>query len=101
MFWFVDFSKIGKGNKKIKISDVLKTVVNILTCFNLKENLGDKAEDIFEKYKDAIEKFYTARWRPTGKPALIPTLQGCEGLYAKVSFDETRIFTTKKMMPVF
>ena len=103
MLWFVDFSKIGKGNKKITINDVLKTIVNILACFNLNDNLGNnKSSVFFEKYKESIEKFYASRWRPEGKKALIPTLQGCEGVLTKPSgFEENRRFMLNKMIAVF
>ena len=40
MLWFIDFSKIGRGNKKIKIGDILQTLKDILICFNLDDNLG-------------------------------------------------------------
>ena len=100
MFWFIDFSKVGRGNKKIKLQDVLKTVTDIITCLNLDGNLGQgKSDIIFDKFKEAIEKFYSARWRPKNKPALIPTLQG--NMFTKTNFDETRSFNQDKMMLVF
>jgi len=73
--WFVDFSKVGKGNKKITLHDVLKTIINIIACFNLKSNLYNVSmSSFYEKYKDAIEKFYTSRYRPAGRMILIPSL---------------------------
>lgn len=75
--WFVDFNKVGHGAKKISLKDVLKTVVNMLTCFNFKQIDGIRTHDVYIKYEEAIEKFYTNRYRPTNKKILAPTLLGC------------------------
>lgn len=79
--WFVDFSKVGRGNKKIPVSEVLKTVVNILSCFSLPLIIdGLKPSLIYEKYEEAIKKFYSLRYRPENKRLLIPTLTNCGGV---------------------
>ena len=103
MLWFIDFSKVGRGSKKLKTGEVLKTIVSILACFNLDDNMSNnKSPVLFERYKEAIEKFYTSRWRPEGKRILIPTLQGCENLFTKPSvFEDTRHFTHKRLVPAF
>ena len=73
--WFIDFSRVGRGNKKLKLNDVLKTIINILACFNLKSNLPScSIHGFYEKYWSAIEKFYTARYRPSDKRILSPSL---------------------------
>lgn len=74
-FWFVDFSKVGKGSKKLKLNDVLKTIINILACFNLKTNVpAFSTHLLYAKYKDAIERFHASRYRPSGKRILAPSL---------------------------
>jgi len=100
MLWFIDFSKVGRGNKKIKICEIFKTITNIITCFNLDTNLGNnKSCVLYDKYKEAIEKFYTSRWRPDGKRMLLPTLQGCESSFTKpATFEETRCFTISRFV---
>ena len=101
MLWFIDFSKVGRGNKKIKMADVLKTISNILAAFNLERN-QIQSKSLYEKYKESIDKFYKARWRPEGKKTLVPTLQGCEGYYSpKINMEETRLFTSDKLIPVY
>ena len=78
--WFIDFNKVGKGKKKISIVEIQKTIVNILACFNLTTNAdGIKLSKLFEKYNDAIGKFYSQRYRPPNKKILSPTLMGCGG----------------------
>jgi len=84
--WFIDFSRIGRNGKKIKLNDVLKTIINILVCFNVSDKFYDvKSHLLYKKYEEAIEKFYQSRYRPTGKIILVPTLAGC-GI---TSFTET------------
>jgi len=78
MNWFIDFSKVGRGRKKVKIHSVLKTISNILACFNLSKHLpGIRMHKLYKKYEEAIVKFHTQRYRPAGKKLLIPTLGGC------------------------
>ncbi len=96
MLWFVDFSKIGRGKKKIRITDVLKTVINVLACFNLHQHVPlIKMSKFYGKYEEAITKFYRQRYRPDDKPLLIPTLAGCSEVDPKkVCIDDTRDFTS-------
>jgi len=106
MYWFIDFSKVGRGNKKIKINDVLKTIVNIGACFNLDANLcNNRSAVIYERYKEAIEKFYSSRWRPQGKKILIPTLQGCDTASGNtapgIKYEDTRNFSSKRFVAIF
>lgn len=79
--WFVDFSRVGKGKGKIKYEDVIKTISDILLCFNLPTHIFNiRMFDVVDRYQDAIQKFYTQRSRPLGKRLLVPTLCGC-GIY--------------------
>lgn len=76
--WFIDFSRVGKGRGKISCDDVLKTILNILACFNLSLHIINiRIFELYNKYKEAIEKFYTQRSRPTDKKLVAPTLSGC------------------------
>jgi hypothetical protein len=82
--WFVDFSKVGRGRKKIGINEVLKTIVNILSCFNLYHIMSSiKLHKVYEKFQEAIVKFHSNRYRPEKRKMLIPTLVGCSGYETK------------------
>lgn len=94
--WFVDFSRVGKGKGKVRLEDVLKTICNILICFNIPLHMNNvRMFEIYDKYREAIDKFYSQRNRPTGKKLLVPTLSGC-GVYENhqnFNIDDTRAFT--------
>ena len=79
--WFIDFSRVGKGKKKISLREIKKTIINILICFNLPENIEHiKPSKLFDKYEEAILKFHQERYRPENKKILIPTLVNCGGI---------------------
>ena len=95
--WFVDFSKIGKKGKgkKIELNDVLKTISNILACFNLDDVLTNPdIPELYLKYANAIQQFYEQRSRPEGKRMLIPTLGSSATIIATDDFtvDDCREF---------
>ena len=94
--WFVDFSRVGRGKGKIRYEDVLKTLSNILVCFNLPLHMSNvRMAEVYEKYREAIDRFYSQRSRPFGKKLLVPTLAGC-GIYENhqnFNVDDTRNFT--------
>ena len=74
MLWFIDFNKIGSSKRKIPIEEILKTIISILTCFNLFENNVDvNTIDLYKNYKSGIENFYKKRQRPNSW-ILIPPL---------------------------
>ena len=94
MLWFIDFNHVGRSSKKIKINEIMKTIANILVCFNLQINMPAlKTQKLYQKYKMAIMKFYSNRFRPINRPHLIPTLSGC-GIAEtkKYNVDDTRDF---------
>lgn len=92
--WFVDFSRVGVGRKNLPLIEVHRTVVDILTCFNVEYFLGGVLpSEIFLKYRDAIDLFYEKRFRPKGKRMLIPTF----GSYLKGSADKFRNFLPKNL----
>lgn len=91
MLWFVNFAKIGTSKKKIPLEEVIKTVVSILTTFNLSENVpGVSMSSLFLKYKDAIDGFYRKRFRPADRRMLIPTITNTES--KTCSLDKMRNF---------
>lgn len=99
MLWFVDFSKVGRGNKKVPIKDIQKTVLNIIACFNLKIHFPHTdIHPMVEKYQEAIDKFYSHRYRPEGVRFLIPTLQGIGGDTKNFKMETSRSFCLKKMV---
>jgi hypothetical protein len=54
--WFIDFSRIGSSKRKIKVEEVLKTVVNMLACFNLPQNVpGVRISKFFLKVKETTK----------------------------------------------
>lgn len=76
--WFVDFRRVGAGKKKITVDDVKKTVIDILASFNLATTImGVDMNKLYQKYAEAIDDFYTKRYRPEGKRLLAPTLKNC------------------------
>ena len=92
--WFIDFSRIGKGRGKEPYEEVLKTISDILICFNLPHHISSiKMCEVYKKWQEAIDKFYRNRCRPTNKKVLMPTLAGC-GVYEQQGFqiDTTRNF---------
>lgn len=71
--WFINFNKIGKSPKKIDLDEVFKSVIEILFCFNLYENIPSiSLSDLFNNIKDKLEKFYSQRIHE--KEIFIPTL---------------------------
>lgn len=76
--WYVDFRKIGQSKKKLPIETVYSTITEILASFNLQYNIRSvQMNKLFEKYREAVEKFYEKRYRPEGQKLCIPTLKGC------------------------
>jgi hypothetical protein len=99
LFWFVDFSRVGNSKKKVPLEEVLKTVVNILTCFNFSETIPNlKMSAFYSKYKTAIESFYERRYRPDERKILVPTFAGCGIIDGKnFHLEDTRTFDYSEM----
>jgi hypothetical protein len=97
--WFIDFSKVGKSGKKIRVNEVLKTIINMLVCLNLEHHIPSvKTGKLYHKIYDAIMKFYRNRYRPEDKRMLIPTLKDCGAWESKkFSFDWSRDFLPDKI----
>ena len=82
MLWFIDFNKVGKSKRKIPVEEVFKTVIGILSCFNLSENIINiRMGSLYQKYQDGIEMFYRNRQRLDG--ILVPLL-----FVAESNFDD-------------
>lgn len=98
--WFVDFEKIGSTGRKIAIQEVNRNVINILSCFNLPQNIpGFKPSALYKKYSEAIDLFYSQRSRPEGKRILNPTLLNCGVFETKeIPLDKTKEFLPQDMM---
>ena len=98
--WFIDFSKVGKGRKKVRASEVLKTIQNQILCLNLPHHITSiKMGKFYHKFETAVEKFSQERYRPTNKRFLIPTLKDCGGYESnkKFTFDDSRGFIPDNM----
>jgi hypothetical protein len=92
--WFIDFSRVGTGKKEVPIIEVHRTILNILTCFNLANFLGpDSPNEIFVKYRDAIDLFYEKRFRPKRRRMLIPTFP----THLKIAAEKFRNFLPKNL----
>ena len=100
--WFIDFSRVGRDRKKVKYEEILKTVANILVCFNLYHHIQRiKVATLYEKYEESVRKFQETRYRPEGKPYLIPTLQSCTdfiNISKAFTIEDTRSFTLDRMV---
>lgn len=99
--WFIDFSKVGKDGRRMRLCEVLKTVANMLACFNLRQHIPEiKMGKYFYKFDEAITKFYKNRYRPADKRMLIPTLNNCgvfEPTTKSFTFDGSRGFTPNNL----
>jgi len=92
--WFIDFSRVGAGKKQIPIIEVHRTIVDVLTCFNLEHFLGTNVPgEVFVKYRDAIDLFYEKRFRPKRRKMLIPTFP----THLKISSERFRNFIPKNL----
>lgn len=88
--WFLDFSRIGTSKKKLPILEVHKTICEILLCFNFWDFCPSHQIACYQKFKDAINKFYEKRYRPDDRKMLIPSLNVP---HAKVAVEKLRNFT--------
>ena len=86
MYWFIDFSKIGDSKKKIPMEEVLKTVINILSCFNLSEISGLSLSRLYAKYTKSLGEFCANKQNFIH----IPTLKDC--VNARYHFETTKDF---------
>ena len=92
--WFVDFSRVGDSKRRLPLDEVLRTVVNILACFNLSENVpGTSMSGLMGKYREAMVDFHERRYRPNVRKMLIPTLAGADSKL----LEKTRSFTIREM----
>lgn len=98
--WFIDFSKVGDGKRKIEVVEICKTIVNILSCFNIYNSIpGAQMHKLYDKYNEAVILFMEKRQRPDKKRLLVPTLLGCGGT-VETTFDysETRNFFPQNLI---
>jgi hypothetical protein len=73
--WFIDFSKVGTGRRKMPVEYILQTIIQILAGFNLYDNVRDCSPfKVYDKYREAIMDFYNHRKRPANHKILAPTL---------------------------
>ena len=90
--WFIDFSKVGQGQHKAPVEEVLRTAQSMLRTFDLKSHYSEHTfNSMWDKYEKAIRLFHTHRKRPKGKRMLIPTLSGC-ATGDQEHFEKTRDF---------
>jgi len=90
--WFINFAQIGGGKKHQTIDDVYRTIVNILVCFNLKNNVhGIDTAEFFQKYRKSIEEFFQKRQRPKNRYMLIPTFTNCGTLHIPDRISSTKL----------
>jgi hypothetical protein len=76
--WFIDFSRVGTGKRRVPVEFVLDTVVQQIAAFGLYDNVKDSSPAaFFDKFKEAIIDFLHHRKRPVGQKVLCPTLYGC------------------------
>jgi hypothetical protein len=98
--WFVDFRKVGATGRRIPVVEVHKTIINILACFNLYHIPGFNIRLFRDKYREAVDTFYTHRSRPDGRKILNPTFLTCGVIESKEHpFDRAREFLPSDMVP--
>lgn len=99
--WFIDFAKIGKRDRQLRLKHVLDTTLEILASFNTYKYYPDfKGYELYVKYRDAILEFFQKRIRPSDKKVLSPTLFKCNIDFkteTKAVFEDTRNFTPEHM----
>lgn len=92
--WFIDFNKIGNGKKKLPIEEVKVVTKSILGVFNLNIHTCVSEKEVWKKFEQAIDLYYSQRKRPKNKRMLIPTLVGiCGHHYKEVFWEKTRSFS--------
>ena len=100
MFWFIDFKKIGKGQKQIPLEEVKKALVNILVCFNLQQNIPKFHSDKFaKKMFEAVDEFYKHRRKTEGKIAIL-SLFGFGELDRNVNTESLKSFAFKNLQQI-
>lgn len=96
--WFVDFSKIGRGRKKIALQSVQETIINILSCFNLYKFLVNfRSSQLYNKYNESIVAFYEHRFLLSNQKQLIPSLEDCADIDKKANIELMRNFSSKNL----
>ena len=93
LLWFIDFSKVGSSPLKVSLEEVVGTIKDMVYSLELSEYFnGYNNRKLHSKFKQAIEKFYSCRYRPTERRALIPTLDGCAVIH-QLNKEKVRNFT--------
>lgn len=77
-FWYVDFSRIGRGKRKLKLIDLKKTVAKMICCYNIYHHVHSiRMCDFWGKFDKALDLFYKSRERPENQRLLVPTFTQC------------------------
>lgn len=88
--WFIDFSR------NINPEDALKTIINILVCFNLPLLIPQfKFATFYKKFAAAVLQFHTERKRPKNRKLLMPTFRNC------MEIDENSVSKSKSFRRSF
>ena len=94
--WFVDFTKVGRGKKKLSLEDVTTTIDSILDSLEVDIHITE-SDILKDRFVESTKKFYSNRYRPINQKQLIPTLKDI----AKLTKDEmayTRNFTPDDLL---
>jgi hypothetical protein len=76
--WFIDFAKVGNTKRKIRVTEVIRTVNEMVSAFNPYDYIKDfKSHKFVDRFAEAINDFYSRRYRPKDKPICAPTLLQC------------------------
>ena len=77
--WFVDFGKVGNKGRRMDVSAVTDTIMEILASFQLYENVRDcSPRKLYQKYVEAVTMFHAKRERKNGEKVFAPSLFGCD-----------------------
>lgn len=96
--WFIDFNKVGNGNRQVSLEAVLETVDQIISGFRFSETipLVDK-QKFHDKYINAICDFNEKRERPNGKIMLCPTFTDCLPSDVRIPTEKIKNFSLNQM----
>lgn len=92
--WFINFKKIGKNKKQIKLDNVKKALIDIAKCFEIEKHIHKFNFDKFiENIDEPIKNFYKSKC-PARKVILFPILGNGE-LDRYVNLDNLNSFDSK------
>jgi hypothetical protein len=99
MLWFIDFSRVGDGQRKMPFAEVLHTAREVYDALGVAKRLrACHVTAMWGKYDTALRRFDKTRKRGKARRMLIPTFSGVLAGNDEF-FEETRFFQRKDLVP--